>query len=245
VHAHNFTNLTDIQLDAADLVGIIQTPVSHDLCWDAASVLYNPNVNTSCNANRVRRTLGHSMAAMNRGTTDEYIRRSHGDSSSAWLNANQDADPAGVQLVAATLSSAVIEATVLSWQLLLGRQGYEGTIAWNVKCKVDAKLNQDVAGVNQLNPFQLGQKNLCCWSIGAGLVKSRCWDLVKAKNTGASGLVHTNLLLGRRVTVSIKSSHVFCSTIPIRIAYAMQSLVGSTTLLVSSSWCSLWLVTLL
>jgi hypothetical protein len=37
---------------------------------------------------------------MNKGTTDEYIGRSKGDPWSAWLNANEDADPSSVHIAA-------------------------------------------------------------------------------------------------------------------------------------------------
>jgi hypothetical protein len=85
--------------DAADLICMTQVPVAHDIRRGAASDIYHLETDTG-DTNSVRRTLGHSMAAMNRGTTDEYIGRSKGDSWSARLNADEDADPFGVQVAA-------------------------------------------------------------------------------------------------------------------------------------------------
>jgi hypothetical protein len=85
--------------DAADLVGMTQVPITHDIRRGAASDIFHLQTDAG-DTNSVRRTLGHSMSAMNRGTTDEYIGRSKGDSWSARLDAEKDADPFGVQRAA-------------------------------------------------------------------------------------------------------------------------------------------------
>jgi hypothetical protein len=85
--------------DAADLIGMAQVPVTHDIRRGAASDIFHLQTDAG-DTNSVRRTLSHSMAAMNRGMTDEYIGRSRGDSWGARLNAEKVADLFGVQIAA-------------------------------------------------------------------------------------------------------------------------------------------------
>jgi hypothetical protein len=83
--------------DAADLVGMTQVPITHDIRRGAASDIFHLQTDAG-NTDSVRRKLEHSMASVNRGTTDEYISRSKGDSWSARLDTEKDADPFGVQI---------------------------------------------------------------------------------------------------------------------------------------------------
>jgi hypothetical protein len=94
--------------DAADLIGMTQVPITHDIRRGAASDIYHLDATTG-DTNSVRRTLGHSMAAMNKGTTDDYIGRSRGDSWGARLNADKDADPFGVQIAAESFKKRKVQ----------------------------------------------------------------------------------------------------------------------------------------
>lgn len=66
---------------AADLIGMINVPVSHDIRKGAASDLAHLKTGTADQTTRVRKALGHSVGAANKGLTDHYIGRSKGD---AW-----------------------------------------------------------------------------------------------------------------------------------------------------------------
>ncbi|KAL8714820.1 MAG: hypothetical protein Q9220_001333 [cf. Caloplaca sp. 1 TL-2023] len=77
---------------AAELVGMLNVPVAHDL-----------SDSYSGDNNKVRRSLGHSMAAMGQGQTDAYIGRNKGDSWATRLDqASKDIKAAlfGVQMAA-------------------------------------------------------------------------------------------------------------------------------------------------
>lgn len=90
---------------AAELVGMLNVPVAHDLRKGAAADLYSLKSNTySGDTNKVRRSLGHSNAAMSKGLTDNYIGREKGDSWAARLDqapTSTESAPFGVQMAIA------------------------------------------------------------------------------------------------------------------------------------------------
>ncbi|KAF2132502.1 hypothetical protein P153DRAFT_382125 [Dothidotthia symphoricarpi CBS 119687] len=58
---------------------MLKIPVSHDIRKGAAADIFGLKSDTG-DTDRVRRSLGHTMAAMNKGHTDTYIGRDKGDS---------------------------------------------------------------------------------------------------------------------------------------------------------------------
>ena len=90
---------------AAELVGMLNVPVAHDLRRGAAADIYSLKPDTPSGAtDRVRRALGHSIGAMENGTTDEYIGREKGDSWAARLGQTSNSTtpaPLGVAMATA------------------------------------------------------------------------------------------------------------------------------------------------
>jgi hypothetical protein len=58
---------------AAELVGMLNAPVPHDIRRGAASDVYSLKSSSSGDLNRVAHTLAHSVSAMAQGVTAEYI----------------------------------------------------------------------------------------------------------------------------------------------------------------------------
>ena len=83
---------------AANLVGMMQLPVSHDLRRGAAADV--SSLKQSTNLEGARRSLGHTQAAKGKGITEGYVGRSKGDSWAARIDnsINASEDPFGVQL---------------------------------------------------------------------------------------------------------------------------------------------------
>ena len=90
---------------AAELLGMLNVPVAHDIRRGAAADIYSLEPDTpSEGTDRVRRALGHSYASMKNGTTDEYIGREKGDSWAARLDQASDSTlsaPFGVAMATA------------------------------------------------------------------------------------------------------------------------------------------------
>jgi hypothetical protein len=92
-------------LRAAELIGMLNVPITHDVRRGAAADLYSLKSDTiSGDTNKVRRALGHSNVAALHGTTDEYIGREKGDSWATRLDQapkSTTSEPFGVQMATA------------------------------------------------------------------------------------------------------------------------------------------------
>jgi hypothetical protein len=81
---------------AAGLIGMMQLPVSHDIRRGAAADI--SSLESSTNPEGVRRSLGHTHTAVDKGVTDKYVGRLKGDSWAARLDDSVEADdPFGPQ----------------------------------------------------------------------------------------------------------------------------------------------------
>ncbi|KAJ8110459.1 hypothetical protein OPT61_g6701 [Boeremia exigua] len=96
--------------NAAELVGMIEAPVSHDIRRSAAADVFTLKSNTG-DTDRVRRSLCHSTASMNAGMTDRYIGRSRDDLWKARLEADTEVDPFGVTFAGESFKKRKITTT--------------------------------------------------------------------------------------------------------------------------------------
>jgi hypothetical protein len=84
---------------------MLQPPVTHDIRRVAAADIFKLPVDGG-DTNRVRRALGHSMAAMDVGVTDAYIGRSKGDS---WAERRRETSIFPVATATSTKNRATTE----------------------------------------------------------------------------------------------------------------------------------------
>lgn len=94
---------------AANLIGMLDIPASHDLRRGAAADIYS--LSPSTNIEGVRRALGHTHDSVRNGVTDRYIGRRKDDHWAARLNhsAHERDDSFGIQLASSPFTKRKID----------------------------------------------------------------------------------------------------------------------------------------